>query len=125
MRRAAPELVVVPFLDDVWSDEIAASSPIDLPRAPYPTAVQPTKRAIRQTHKGWPLLDSDGRAIAQLFRDAARHTEMSSICDMRRLRRMARRSSQLTRMAAIKELFSAIGVALALLDRAEPVLDRG
>jgi hypothetical protein len=124
MRRAAPELVVVPFLDDVWPEDIAASSPVELPRNPYPTTVEPTKRALLQAHKGWPLLDSDGRAIAQLFKDAARHTDMTSICDMKKLKRVARHSAQLQKMGAIKELFSSMGVALALLDRTEPVLDR-
>ncbi|MGH8985346.1 MAG: hypothetical protein ACRDY6_15915 [Acidimicrobiia bacterium] len=124
MRRTAPELVVVPFLDDVWAEKIAANSPIDLPRDPYPTAVEPTKRALLQAHKGWPLLDSDGKAVTQLFKDAARHTDMASICDMKKLKRIARNSAQMKKMGAIKELFSAIGVALTLLDRTEPVLDR-
>jgi hypothetical protein len=39
------------------------------------------------------------------------------------LRRVARRAPQLTKSAEVKELHSAVGVALALLGRAEPVLD--
>ena len=30
MRRAAPELVGLPFLNDVWSPVLAAGSPIEL-----------------------------------------------------------------------------------------------
>ena len=69
-------------------------------------------------------MEHDTKGIEALFKQAAKSTDMGRICDMRRLRRVARRAPELTRSAQVKELHSAIGVALALLDRAEPVLDR-
>jgi hypothetical protein len=47
---------------------------------------------------------------------------MRSICNVRRLRRKLRHASRLMAPGA-KELFSALGVALALLGRSEPAVD--
>jgi hypothetical protein len=122
MRRAAPELVAVPFLNDVWAAEIAADSRIELPLQPYPTAVKPSAHTLKVWQ--WRFLESQSKAIAHLFKDAARNTEMGTICDMRKLRRLARQPDQLKRVIDAKAAFSAIGVALALLERAAPVLDQ-
>ena len=65
----------------------------------------------------------DVEGIAALFKEAARNTDMGAICDMRKLQRVARHASKLTKSAQVKELHSSIGTALALLGRAEPVLD--
>jgi hypothetical protein len=124
MRRAAPELVTVPFLNDTWSPKIAATSPVALPSEPFPTTAAPTFRALTQKRKAWPFLEHEPAAITQLFKDAARGTDMDAFCDMRKLRHVAKRAPALQRTRDVKELFSAIGVALALLDRTEPVLDR-
>jgi hypothetical protein len=122
MRRAAPQLVTVPFLNDVWAAAIAADSNIDLPREPYPTAVQASARTLKGWQ--WKFLESQSKAIARLFKDADHATNMGTICDMRKLRQLAQHSDQLKRVSNAKALLSATMVALALLERAEPVLDR-
>jgi hypothetical protein len=49
---------------------------------------------------------------------------MGEICNMRRLGRTASSAEKLQRSARVKELSSAIGTALVLLDRVEPNRDR-
>ena len=122
MRRAAPELVAVPFLDDVWSDQLTTDTSVDLPRDPYRTEVTPTTRTL--TTWQWPFLESEGRAIEMLLDQAAHQTDMSVICDMKRLKRIGRRSARLQNKVKARALLSGICVALTLLGRAEPVLDR-
>jgi hypothetical protein len=126
MRRAAPELVVAPFLNDVWAPEIRATSEIDLPREPFPAVVEASARTMKTkwTPWQWRFLESQSEEITRLFKDAARETEMGTICDMRRLRRLARQSDQLKKAVDAKALVSAVLVALTLLERTEPVLDR-
>jgi hypothetical protein len=124
MRRAAPELVVLPFLNDTWPKRIIEHSPIALATEPFPSPEKPVGRVITCRNKGWPLMQHERDAIAALFKDARRQTDMGEICDMRKLRRVARAAPQLTASAKVKELHSAIGAALALLGRIEPVIDR-
>jgi len=121
MRRAAPEIMGVPFLSDVWATDLVADSPIDLPRHPF-TTVKPTKRIL--TTWQWPFLESEGRAIKMLFREAARETDMGAICDMTKLERIGRRAARLQNKVKARALLSGVYVALVLLGRAEPVLDR-
>jgi hypothetical protein len=123
MRRAAPELVGLPFLNDTWSPAIAAGSPIELATEPFPVEVKPIGRVITGRNQGWRLMEHDAKGIEALFKEAGKTTDMGRICDIRKLRRVARRAPQLTKSAEVKELHSAVGVALALLGRAEPVLD--
>lgn len=122
MRRAAPELVLVPFLNDVWAPELAAGSSIDLPQTPFPTAVKPTGRVLHQGNPGWRFFEIEGKAIDRLFKEAGKRTDMDAVCDMTKLRRYARSSRPLTRFGEIREMVGAIGAALTLLDRAEPVV---
>jgi len=122
MRRAAPELVGLPFLNDVWAPAIQAGAPVPLASDPFEATVQPTGRVLTGRNPGWRLMEHEEKALARLFRDA-RRTAMSDICDLRRLRRIGRDASQIKKSASVKELHSSIGVALALLGRAEPVLD--
>jgi hypothetical protein len=91
---------------------------------PFPTPEKPVGRVITGRNKGWPLMEHERTAIAGLFKDARRHTGMGEICNMWKLRRVARVADQLRAPPRVKELHSAIGAALALLGRAEPVLDR-
>ena len=49
MRRAAPDLVAVPFLRDTWPEPVRATSTIDLPSQPYTTTVAPSARTLT----GW------------------------------------------------------------------------
>ncbi|TML10884.1 MAG: hypothetical protein E6G39_15380 [Actinobacteria bacterium] len=71
MRRVAPELVTVPFLNDVWAPELAAGASIDLPQRPFPTTVTPTGRVLSQAHPGWRFCDTEAKAIDRLFKEAA------------------------------------------------------
>jgi hypothetical protein len=120
MRRAAPELVAVPFLNDVWAPEISADSTIELPREPFPTAVEASARTLKTWQ--WRFLEHQGKAISRLFKDAGRNTDIGTICDMRKLRRRVRHR-ELERVIDAKAVLSAIVVSLALLEQAEPVLD--
>jgi hypothetical protein len=122
MRRAAPELIAVPFLNDTWSPEVTADSDIELPREPYPTKLEASAHTMKAWQ--WRFLESQGDAIARLFKDAARNTDMGRTCNMRKLRRLGRHSDRLERVIDAKALLSATVVALALLGRAEPVLDQ-
>jgi hypothetical protein len=121
-RRAAAELVVIPFLNDRWAPELAAGSSLDLPQHPFPTAVKPTGRAIHPGNPGWQFLETERKTFDHLFKEADKHTEMGSVCDMKKLRRVARSSRPMTRFGEIREMIGAVGVALTLLDRAEPVI---
>jgi len=121
MRRAAPELVSVPFLNDAWAHAIVDDSEVDLPREPFPTAVEASGRTLKTWQ--WRFLASDSKAMTRLFKDAARDTDMGGICDMRKLRRLARHSDRIEKVVDAKALLSAAVVALALLGRSEPVLD--
>jgi hypothetical protein len=122
MRRAAPELVGLPFLNDEWAPLIRADSPVPLATGPFQASVEPTGRVLTGRNLGWRLMEHDEKSLARLFRDA-RRTDLGEICDVQRLRRVARAAGQLKKSAPVKELHSSIGVALALLGRAEPVLD--
>ena len=124
MRRAAPELVGLPFLNDTWPKHIIESSPVAVATEPFPTPEKPIGRLITGRNKGWPLMEHESDAIAALFKDARRKTDMGEICDMWKLRRVARVAGQLKASPRVKELHSAIGAALALLGRAAPVVDR-
>ena len=122
MRRAAPDLVVIPFLNDCWAPELAVDSPLDLPQHPFATAVKPVGRAIHQANPGWQFLETERRTIDGLFKEAAKRTEMDSVCDMKKLRRYAKSSRPMTKFGEIRELVGAVGIALTLLERAEPVI---
>ena len=87
MRRAAPELVGLPFLNDTWPSSIREHSPVALAPAPFPTPEKPVGRVITGRNKGWPLMEHESAAIGALFKDARRHTDMGTICDLRKLRR--------------------------------------
>jgi hypothetical protein len=123
MRRAAPELVGLPFLNDVWAPAIQADTPVELAAEPFQASVTPTGRVLTGRNPGWRLMEHEEHTLARLFRDAGRRTAMGDICDVRKLRRVGRDAAQLKKSASVKELHSSIGVALALLGRAEPVLD--
>jgi hypothetical protein len=128
MRRAAPELVALPFLDDTWAPAIAAGSPVEVASEPFrverpPPAGTAGKRAVSGTHTGWPLLDHESRGIERLFKDARRRSDLDSMCDVRKLRRIAKSAPDLRKQAQIKELFSAVGVALTLLGAVETAID--
>ena len=111
MRRAAPELVVLPFLNDTWSRNILEHSQLELATEPFLTPDKPVGRVITARNKGWPLMEHESAAIGALFKDASRHTDMGVICDLRKLRRVARVSGELTASAKVKELHSAMGAA--------------
>jgi len=123
MRRAAPELVGLPFLNDLWAPAIQADAPGELATEPFRASVEPTGRVLTGNNPGWRLMEHEEKTLGRLFRAAARRSDMGEICDMRRLRRVGREAAQLQKSAQVKELHSGIGVALALLGRAEPVLD--
>ena len=124
MRRAAPELVGIPFLGDTWAPELASSAPLELATEPWPAETRDLSRRLTLNRPSWPFLEHESRGILHLFKEAGRETELHEICRQWRLRRVARRSPELRHMAEVKELFSSIGVALTLLDRAEPVPTR-
>src|SRR4029079_19498414 len=115
MRRAAPALVGLPFLNDTWPKRIIESSPVVVATEPIPTPEKPVGRVITGRNKGWPLMEHESKAIVGLLKDARRKTDMGEICDMWKLRRVARVAGQLKASPRVKELHSAIGAALALL----------
>lgn len=119
MRRAAPELVAIPFLKDLWADEIRSETP-DLPDKPFPTVVKPTIRSL----KSWqfPFLESQDENIRQLFRDASHQTEMGAICDLDKLVNMTYCTPKTGALHG-RAVVSCISIALTLLGRTEPVDD--
>jgi hypothetical protein len=120
MRRAAPELVSVPFLDATWAPAIRETATIDLPDAPMTIETRP-KRQRSWGNPGWPLLEHDALRIEKLFHAAMKKTDMGEICNMRRLKRIAQRAPTLNKSAMVKELFSCIGAAQTLLGEVQPV----
>jgi hypothetical protein len=120
IRRAAPELLGIPFLGDVWDDSVVARSTVELPAEPWPTAVEPTRKVLARPK--WDFLAHERKRIDRVFADANRQTELGDICDVRKLRWKLRRSEKLLPPGA-KQIFSALGVSLALLGRAEPAID--
>jgi hypothetical protein len=120
MRRAAPELVSVPFLDATWAPLIRETATTDLPDAPMAIEIVP-KRKRSWGNPGWPLLENDALRIEKLFHAAMKKTDMGEICNMRRLKRIAQRAPNLDKSAQVKELFSCIGVAQTLLGDVQPI----
>ena len=135
MRRAAPELVPLPFYQDGWAPEIVASSPVPIPPRPMPRRrpsswrraaarlakpvrrqPTPTIAAPRSTNPGWAFLDDERGAIIALFRDAERRTNMASICDLDTMITFARTSEPIRQLGTARQMTNAIGVALALLN---------
>ncbi len=121
MRRTAPELLAVPILNDVWAKQVVADSDIALPAEPFRTNVVVDARTLRSGR--WRFLEAEGDTIIELLNDADRDTEMGTICDIQKLKNVVRDPTDLSNIQ-VKEIESCIAVALALLDRAEPVLDR-
>jgi hypothetical protein len=121
IARAAPELLRIPFLNDVWAPEIVAASKIDLPTEPFPTPAKVTAQALRPTQ--WLHLEQEAEAIERLFDAAAAETDMAAVCDLDALMRLVHEPAVLRRKGAARELYSCIGVALTLLGRGEPVVD--
>jgi len=121
MRRTAPELLGVPFLNDTWSPQLAEASPVPLAPAPWPTVVPATIRSMRP--RRWVFLEEQRGEVDALFAEAERHTEMGSICDVATLRKLAAEPSALSNIQ-VKSVMSCITVALALLGRSLPVRDR-
>jgi hypothetical protein len=119
MRRAAPELVNVPFVNDTWSPRIAANAAVDLPDKPYPTKTKATARVLASWQ--YLFLEKQRREIEQLFDEAARNTDMPSICDLDKLKTRLRTVTSIKRGPL--QMFTCIGVAIALLGRAERVVD--
>jgi hypothetical protein len=138
MRRAAPELVALPFFVDVWSRDIVAGSPIALPTVSYAgRALARARRplgAARRTlapwtlgrrtnlNRGWTLLAKERKAIQDLFEAAARETDMGAVYDLDRLRNLVRGDRTIGGRSASDQMVNAIGVALTLLGRAEPAV---
>lgn len=120
MKRAAPELVTVPFLGDTWSEQVAATSEFDLPRKPFPTTVELTPQVL--TSWKWEFMASQESAMDELFAEAA-STELAEVCDVAKLRKAARRAGELKKTSEVKALLSGICLSLTLLGRTEPVLD--
>jgi hypothetical protein len=121
MSRAAPELVGIPFLNDAWSDVIATPPHSSLRPAVSPAKLRRTPRPLRAWQ--WHFLESETKAIDRLFRDAAK-TDMPAICNMKRLRAAAKKPKRLQTIPEAISILTAVGVALALLGRSEPVLDQ-
>jgi hypothetical protein len=119
MRRAAPELVRVPFLNDTWAAEVAADATVELPSGPFPTTTRATQRALASWQ--YLFLDHQRREIERLFDDAARNTDMGSICDLRKLEKQVRTATEVR--GGPMQVITCVGVALALLGRAERVVD--
>ena len=79
MRRTAPQLVTIPFLDDRWPDPIAERSPVPLPRKPYPvSSTIPAKWACWQAQ----FLTHEVDTIDRLLAEADADTDFGEICDL-------------------------------------------
>lgn len=122
MRRAAPELVTVPYLADTWAPAIRADAPEDLPDEPFPTAVEPTTRVLKTWQ--WRFIETQAAEIEQLVRDAVQGARLGKHCKPQRLVAMARRGPTLTNNVRAKALVAVTAVALTALDRGEPNVDR-
>jgi hypothetical protein len=147
MRRAAPELVTLPFYEDGWAPEIVASSSLALPVRPLPGQPRASRSSLRRSPlvrqvravlkrrspparapqrrtatEAWSFLERDRDAIASLIDEAARETAFDTICDAKRLRRAVQSSEPFVRVGRARQVTNAVGVALTLLGRAEPVV---
>jgi hypothetical protein len=68
------------------------------------------------------LLEKERKAIQGLFEDAARETDMGAVYDLDRLRDLVHGDKTIGGRSASLQMVNTIGVALTLLDRAEPVM---
>jgi hypothetical protein len=120
IRRAAPELVTVPFADDTWAPSIA-SAPAELVRNSRPDQGPPTlvpmKRRIKRD-----IIEQEAARIEHLLADAERETKMGDICDIPLLRRKICDAAHI-RPRGKRQIYGAIGVAIALLGQAEQAVD--
>jgi hypothetical protein len=121
IHRTAPELLEVPILNDVWAPALANDAAVELPTEPFHSEMPVSARTLRS--RRWDFLATERATIERVFDDADRHTEMAAICDMEKLKAVVRRHDDL-RNIELKAVESSLAVALALLGRAEPVLDR-
>lgn len=120
MRRAAPELVTVPFLNDTWADLVIESSPVELPSDPYPTSTTPTQRAL--TSWQFPFLEHEAERIQHLFRQTDRYSDMGEICDMAKLEQVSAWKPGTSALRG-RGILSCVAVANALLGHGERVAD--
>ena len=120
MRRTAPQLVTIPFLNDRWPDLIAERSPVPLPLEPYPVS-----STIHPKWSRWQaqFLTHEAGTIDRLLADADAYTSFGDICDLAALRRELPTIGASKRGPASKQVLSAICIALTLLGRAEPFVD--
>jgi hypothetical protein len=120
MRRTAPELMSIPFLNSTWSERLRANGIGQVARVEYPTKVKASTRVLRSWQ--WLFLASEGKAIDGLLKRAKREG-LGEICDMKILRKIARDSESITGVLQAKTVVSAVGVALALVGETEAVED--
>lgn len=122
MRRAAPELLTVPFLDQTWSPELAQRSGIDLPTDSYHTVRDSAGTRWKKPQK-WRLLDEEGQMLDAVF-ESATDVGLDEVCDVRRLREVIGDPPVATRNTEAKTLYSLLGISIALLGREEANVDR-
>jgi hypothetical protein len=147
MRRAAPELVGLPFHRQEWAPEIRSTAGLPagpalrrtvrnwLPAHRLASVGERTARRLRvdvvprmpwrtpgaSGHEpAWALVGDDPTPVAALFREAA-DAGLSSICDVERLCRVVERPTRLTRTEEL-QVTGTIGVAMLLLGQTERVV---
>jgi hypothetical protein len=76
----------------------------------------------RRATEAWSFLERERGTIASVIEEAARQTAFDAICDMKRLRRAVQGSEPFVRVGPARQVTNALGVALTLLGRAEPVV---
>ncbi len=120
MRRTAPELLGVPIVNQAWHPALQERSPVLLPREPWPAEVRVNARTLKP--RRWAFLTEERDAVRALFEDA-HETQMREIVDFGALLASIDDPASLSNVAT-KEILSNIAVALILLRRDVPVLDR-
>lgn len=120
MRRAAPELVSIPFLGDTWPEAIRETSRFDLPSEPFPVVDVPSIR--RPAAYQIRFLRDQEKEIKKLFRVAGRRTDMGSICNLQALRRVDFQAVGL-KVPEARTVLSCVSIAITLLGRSERVVD--
>jgi hypothetical protein len=120
MIRVSPELAALGFMNDTWSDELIASSPIPVATQPFPATHKPSPSTMLPwQHR---FVEHEANEIKQLLDEADHETDIGLILDVSRVKAAVDSVASLT-TPELRQIISTVGVASALLGRAEQVID--
>lgn len=112
MRRTKPELNMIPFLKQVWSQEVLRRNE-KLPKASYKTISIATSKSVAPRQFDFIKYEADN--IELYLRDAMHYTDIDSIVNVDRAIKYMRDSEEMFSTVKAKAIFSCLALAITLL----------